>query len=73
MPRKLVKKLVARSVKGVGTKSPKDKRTRRVFTEVFRCEAVAMLLDGHSASSVAGRLGWRVRTTCLAESLLQSL
>ena len=57
MPRKIVKKLVARSVKGVGAKSPKEKRTRRVFTEEFRREAVAMLLDGHSASSVAERLG----------------
>jgi transposase len=32
-------------------------RTRRSFTDEFRREAVAMLLDGHSASSVAGRLG----------------
>jgi transposase len=57
MPRKIVKKLVARPVKDVGSKVSKEKRTRRVFTEEFRREAVAMLLDGHSASSVAERLG----------------
>ncbi|HEY0985345.1 hypothetical protein [Schlesneria sp.] len=32
------------------------KRTRRSFTEEFKKEAVALLLDGHSASSVAERL-----------------
>jgi transposase len=31
--------------------------TRRVFTKDFKQEAVQMLLDGHSASSVAERLG----------------
>lgn len=31
--------------------------TRRVFTKEFKQEAVQMLLDGHSASSVADRLG----------------
>ena len=31
--------------------------TRRVFTKDFKQEAVQMLLDGHSASSVADRLG----------------
>ena len=30
---------------------------RRVFTDEFRREAVQMLLDGHSAISVAERLG----------------
>jgi transposase len=30
---------------------------RRSFTEEFKREAVAMLMDGHSASSVATRLG----------------
>jgi transposase len=30
---------------------------RRVFTSDFKKEAVQMLLDGHSASTVAGRLG----------------
>ena len=30
---------------------------RRVFTKDFKQEAVQMLLDGHSASSVADRLG----------------
>jgi transposase len=32
-------------------------RARRTFTEEFRREAVQMLLDGHSAASVAERLG----------------
>jgi transposase len=30
---------------------------RRAFTDEFKQEAVQMLLDGHSASSVAERLG----------------
>jgi transposase len=33
------------------------RRPRREFTEEFRREAVQMLLDGHSAASVAERLG----------------
>ncbi len=60
MPRKIVKTLVTRPAKNMGAKPAKglkDKRTRRVFTEEFRRKAVAMLLDGHSASSVAERLG----------------
>ena len=32
-------------------------RSRHVYSEEFRQEAVQMLLDGHSASSVANRLG----------------
>jgi transposase len=32
-------------------------RSRRTFSEEFRREAVQMLLDGHSATSVAERLG----------------
>ena len=37
---------------------PKRKvRSRRSYTEEFKQEAVQMLLDGHSASSVAQRLG----------------
>lgn len=35
----------------------KAKQSRRSFTEEFKREAVAMLLDGHSAPSVAERLG----------------
>lgn len=38
-------------------KGPERSRTRRAFTDEFRREAVAMLFDGHSASSVAERLG----------------
>jgi transposase len=33
------------------------RRARHVYSEEFRQEAVQMLLDGHSASSVANRLG----------------
>jgi transposase len=33
------------------------KRPRRSFTDEFKREAVALLLDGHSANSVAERLG----------------
>jgi len=32
-------------------------QTRRRFTDEFKREAVQMLLDGHSAASVAERLG----------------
>jgi transposase len=32
-------------------------QTRRVFTQEFKQDAVQMLLDGHSTSSVADRLG----------------
>lgn len=32
-------------------------RRRRRFTEEFKAEAVQMLLDGHSASSICERLG----------------
>ena len=31
--------------------------SRRVFTQEFKQEAVQMLLDGHSASSIVERLG----------------
>ena len=37
--------------------SKKGKRSRRSFTPEFKEEAVRMLLDGHSAASVAQRLG----------------
>lgn len=38
---------------------PKKKRdnSRRQYSDEFKAEAVQMLLDGHSASSVASRLG----------------
>ena len=35
----------------------KPKRALQLFTEEFKREAVALLLDGHSATSVAERLG----------------
>ncbi len=38
-------------------KPKKDrKRTRRVFSEEFKRDAVQMLLDGHSVASVSDRL-----------------
>lgn len=36
---------------------PQPRRSRRQFTDEFRREAVQMLLDGHTATSVAERLG----------------
>jgi transposase len=41
----------------VRTKGKQRPRTRRSYTEEFKQEAVQMLLDGHSAPSVAERLG----------------
>ena len=41
----------------VQTKAKRRPRTRRSYTEEFKQEAVQMLLDGHSAQSVAERLG----------------
>ena len=38
-------------------KGKQKKRGRRFFSEEFKQEAVQMLLDGHSAPSVAERLG----------------
>lgn len=39
------------------TKGKRKVRTRRSYSEEFKQEAVQMLLDGHSAPSVAERLG----------------
>ena len=38
-------------------KSKSSKRSRRTFTKEFKQEAVQMILDGHSASSVSKNLG----------------
>ena len=38
-------------------KSGSTSKTRRRYTQEFKDEAVQMLLDGHSASSVCERLG----------------
>ena len=38
-------------------KRPRRVRLRRSFSEEFKKEAVQLLLDGHSAPSVAERLG----------------
>jgi transposase len=35
----------------------KSRQKRRRFTDEFKAEAVQMLLDGHSASSICQRLG----------------
>ncbi len=41
----------------------KKRTSRRVYDDDFKSEAVQMLLDGHSASSVAQRLGVSCPTT----------
>ena len=38
-------------------KAKSQRRERRSFSEEFKQEAVQMLLDGHTAASVADRLG----------------
>ena len=43
--------------KKAGKQEPPVRARRREFTDEFRREAVQMLLDGHTAGSVAGRLG----------------
>jgi transposase len=43
--------------KKAGKSEPPVQPRRREFTEEFRREAVQMMLDGHTATSVAGRLG----------------
>src|SRR5580698_7997750 len=40
-----------------GKQASRIRAPRREFTEEFRREAVQMMLDGHSAASVAERLG----------------
>jgi len=45
-----------RSVKSASS-SKSAQRSRRAFDDGFKSEAVAMMLDGHSAPSVAKRLG----------------
>lgn len=41
----------------MGKKRSIEKRTRRTYSPEFKAEAVQMLLDGHSAESVAKNLG----------------
>lgn len=43
--------------KKAGMPRSPERARRRVFTEEFRREAVQMMLDGHTAASVAERLG----------------
>lgn len=45
------------SRKPLNRKAPRTRAVRREFNEEFKREAVQMLLDGHTASSVAERLG----------------
>ena len=40
-----------------GSKKAKKTRERRIFDDEFKAEAVQMMLDGHSASTVSERLG----------------
>jgi transposase len=46
-----------RRAKMANRKSKSAKGARRTFTKEFKQEAVQMLLDGHSASSVSKNLG----------------
>ena len=39
-------------------------KSRRKFTDQFKRDAVQMLLDGHTASSIVDRLGLTVQTCC---------
>jgi transposase len=47
----------SRMTKNVRPKPAAPVSKRRRFTDAFRREAVQMMLDGHSAASVAQRLG----------------
>ena len=38
-------------------KKQSNRRTRRVYDDEFKAEAVQMLIDGHSAQSIVERLG----------------
>ena len=38
-------------------KKQSNRRTRRVYDDEFKVEAVQMLIDGHSAQSIVERLG----------------
>ena len=58
------------------------KRTRRTFTEEFKQQAVQMLLDGYSASSVSENLGignsnlvyrWKAEQVAAGGSVAESL
>lgn len=58
------------------------KRTRRTFTEEFKQQAVQMLLDGYSASSVSENLGigntnlvyrWKAEQVAAGGSVAKSL
>lgn len=51
-------------------KAKANRETRRTFTPDFRQEAVQMVLDGHSPSSVAARLGIRTNLLYRWESQL---
>lgn len=52
MSKKRVSVVSRASAKGAATAE-----SRRVFTDEFKREAVQMMLDGHSAGSIATRLG----------------
>jgi transposase len=63
-------------------KSVPARQTRRRFTDEFRRDAVQMLLDGHTAASVAERLGisstnllynWKKRLVTASGPVAESL
>ena len=57
MPKRSVSKSRSLASKTRAAKVFPESRSRRTFTDEFRREAVAMVWDGHSPSSVAERLG----------------
>ena len=49
--------MVKAKIATVKAKTVADERARRTFNEEFKQQAVQMLIDGHSATSVAKNLG----------------
>lgn len=49
--------MVKAKIATVKAKAVTDERVRRIFNEEFKQQAVQMLIDGHSATSVAKNLG----------------
>jgi hypothetical protein len=56
-PKRAWKRFPRRAMTAKRNEKPGTKRTRRIFSREFKQEAVQMLLDGHSAGSVAKNLG----------------
>ena len=53
--------MVKAKIATVKSKTVTDERVRRTFNEEFKQQAVQMLIDGHSATSVAKNLGIKKR------------